>query len=100
LKSDYLAAGSNRGEETRILDQIKQLERDYEVGLKSKLEDTASIVNKTGGIHNAGHRRRFKCRKLDFFGALGDIYFEQPSLTLIESGLWCNSNERNLPYLR
>ena len=33
----------------------------------------------------------FKCRKLDFYGDAGDIYFEQPSITLVESGLWSGS---------
>ena len=66
--------------------------------MRAKLEDTAAIVHQTGGLHFT--KKRFKCRKLDFNGAVGDIYFEQPSMTLIESGLWCNQNERNLPYLR
>ncbi len=33
----------------------------------------------------------FKCRKLDYYGDAGDIYFEQPSIPLVESGLWSGS---------
>ena len=41
----------------------------------------------------------FKCRKLDFYGDAGDIYFEQPSINVIESGLWQASanGDGNLP---
>ena len=37
-------------------------------------------------------KARFKCRKLEFFGDAGDYYFEQPSIKLIESGLWSGAS--------
>jgi len=68
-----------------ILERCSALEQNYEIGLKQKLEDTASIILQTGGI---SERQKMECRKLPFFGDAGDTYFEQPSINLILSGLW------------
>jgi hypothetical protein len=35
-----------------------------------------------------------QCRKLHYFGDVGEIYFEQPSINLIQSGLWSCSHLR------
>ena len=40
---------------------------------------------RTGGI---AERQKMECRKLPYFGDAGEIYFEQPSINLILSGLW------------
>ena len=46
---------------------------DSEAAFKAKLEDSAQLMIDSGGI--AG-KAIFKCRKLDFYGDVGDIYFE------------------------
>lgn len=38
-----------------------------------------------------------KCRKLDYYGDAGDFYFEQPNISVIESGLWHAVNGNSLP---
>lgn len=60
-----------------MLTKLDRLERDYEVGLKQKLEDTAACIRMLGGVCE---KAMFQCRKLDYFGDAGDIYFEQPSI--------------------
>lgn len=72
-----------------MLTKLTRLEHDYELGLKQKLEDTAFKISELGGVCE---KAMFKCRKLDFFGDAGDIYFEQPSIQLIESGLWSGAS--------
>ena len=69
--------------------KLDKLERDYEVGLKQRLEDTAIRICELGGVCE---KAMFKCRKLEYFGDAGDIYFEQPSIKLIESGLWSGAS--------
>ena len=59
--------------------------------MKQKLEDTSKLILSTGGILG---KAVFKCRKIDFFGDCGDVYFEQPSINLIESGLWSEKTLR------
>lgn len=56
-----------------MLTKLDRLERDYEVGLKQKLEDTAIRIRQLGGVCE---KAMFKCRKLEYFGDAGDIYFE------------------------
>ena len=41
---------------------------------------------RTGGFN--ADSMTLKCRKLDFYGDAGDFYFEQPSISVVESGLW------------
>ena len=53
--------------------QINQIVNDSEAAFKAKLEDSAKFILETGGIQG---KAIFKCRKLDFFGDAGDIYFE------------------------
>ncbi len=68
-----------------ILKQIQTLEEDYEIGLKQRLEDAARLIVQTGGISG---KSMLKCRKVGYWGTVGEIYFEQPSINLIHSGLW------------
>lgn len=72
-----------------LLCKLDKLEKDYELGLKQKLEDTAFRIRELGGVCE---KAIFKCRKMEYFGDAGDIYFEQPSITLIESGLWSGAS--------
>jgi len=51
-------------------------------------------MNKTGGLRG---EPVLKCRKLDYYGDAGDYYFEQPSMSVIESGLWHASGSSALP---
>jgi hypothetical protein len=58
LKDEYLqrviAVADNNGKESQLEKQIlkkcSELEENYEIGLKQKLEDTARIIIATGGI--------------------------------------------------
>jgi hypothetical protein len=56
-----------------LLTKLTKLEHDYEIGLKQKLEDTALRISELGGVCE---KAMFKCRKLEYFGDAGDIYFE------------------------
>ena len=67
---------------------MAQIIHDSEAAFRAKLEDSALLMLETGGILG---KAIFKCRKLDYFGDAGDIYFEQPSIALVESGLWSGS---------
>ena len=40
---------------------------------------------RTGGILG---KPGLECRKLGFWGTVGENYFEQPHINLIHSGLW------------
>jgi hypothetical protein len=71
------------------LRKLDVLERDSEIGLKQKLEDTSERILSLGGVCE---KARFRCRKMDYFGDAGDVYFEQPSIKLIECGLWSGSS--------
>ena len=59
---------------------------EIEQSFKAQLDDAALLILKTGGLHT--DNVILKCRKLDFYGDAGDFYFEQPSINVIESGLW------------
>lgn len=74
-----------------LMKRIGVVEDNSEIGLKQKLEDTARLIVQTGGIND---RQKMQCRKLHYFGEVGEIYFEQPSINLIQSGLWSCSHLR------
>ena len=68
--------------------------QEIEQSFKAQLEEAALLILRTGGLRS--ETTLLKCRKLDFYGDAGDFYFEQPSINLIESGLWQAGNG-NLP---
>ena len=58
---------------------------DSEQAIRFKFEDAAQVLLETKTIKRKSF---FKCRKLDFYGDAGELYFEQPSIKQVESGLW------------
>jgi hypothetical protein len=47
------------------------------------------LVEYGGGVEGKG---LLTCRKVGFWGSVGETYFEQPSMNLIQSGLWSCSD--------
>ena len=90
LELDKQQAKDAQKEATQVSIEIEQ-------SFKAQLEDAALLILKTGGITQS--EKILKCRKLDYYGDAGDFYFEQPSINVIESGLWQASanSEGNLP---